>query len=505
MSAPRSSVDCTLKQLLPSVALSQTLAELPVVGLCLDSRLVKPGEIFIAVPGGVQDGRQYIDQALANGAAAVLAESEGFEGERGSSVVAINHLSQTLSALAGRFYDDPSEKLSLTGITGTNGKTTCSQLLAQVFSLVDGPAGVVGTLGYGVVSNGSPKMTDTGMTTPDAITTQAVLAGFVDDGVGHVAMEVSSHSLDQFRVAGLSFHTAVFTNLSRDHLDYHGDLVSYAEAKIQLFAMPGLINAVINADDHVGAEIALKLPPSINVCGYSVVNPNASIYADDILLSASGISAKVTTPWGAGELNSLLLGKFNLQNLLAVIGAACLQGVPLNDVLKVVPRLQSVPGRMELVAADAGPQVVVDYAHTPDALEKVLVTLREHCAGQLWCVFGCGGDRDRGKRPQMGRIASRYADRVVITNDNPRNELPERIAADIREGLVEDSAEAVAVVTCLDRAEAIRAAVNEAGDDDIVLIAGKGHEGYQLLGAERLPFSDQVQARLALRQRGGLR
>ncbi|MEH6466291.1 MAG: UDP-N-acetylmuramoyl-L-alanyl-D-glutamate--2,6-diaminopimelate ligase, partial [Porticoccus sp.] len=446
--------------------------------------------------------------ALGNGAVAVLAEAEGLNDLGGldslaSEVVAIRHLNQKLSGIAGRFYGDPSGLLTLTGITGTNGKTTCSQLLAQVFSLLNGPAGVIGTLGHGVVAKGNAEMTATGMTTPDAITVQALLAKYADTGVDHVAMEVSSHSLDQSRVAGVSFHTAIFTNLSRDHLDYHGDLVSYAGAKMQLFAMPGLVNAVINVDDPVGAEIALQLASSVNVFGYSLLNNNAAIYAEDIVLSESGFRALVRTPWGEGEINSSLLGMFNLQNLLAVIGVACLQGASLDDVLEVVPRLQPVPGRMELINVDIGPQVVVDYAHTPDALEKVLATLREHCSGQLWCVFGCGGDRDRGKRPQMGNIASRYADHVVVTNDNPRSEFAERIAADIREGFVNEADEDVTVVTCLDRAEAIRVAVGNAGDNDIVLIAGKGHEDYQLLGTERLPFSDQAQARLALRQRGG--
>jgi UDP-N-acetylmuramoyl-L-alanyl-D-glutamate--2,6-diaminopimelate ligase len=499
MSAPYSPVECTLQRLLPDVILPQELTELPVVGLSLDSRSVKSGEIFVALPGGVKDGRDYIEQALASGAAAVLAEAEGLD-DLNPRVVAISRLGQKLSGIAGRFYGDPSDQLSLTGITGTNGKTTCSQLLAQVFSLVGGPSGAIGTLGYGVVTKGHSSMTDTGMTTPDAITVQAILAEYAADGVDRVAMEVSSHSLDQSRVAGVSFDTAIFTNLSRDHLDYHGDLVSYAGAKMQLFAMPGLVNAVVNVDDPVGSEIALQLASTVNVCGYSLLNPNASIYAEDIVLSASGIRAQIRTPWGKGELNTSLLGKFNLQNVLAVIGAACLQGVSFDEALKVVPRLQPVSGRMELIAVDTGPQVVVDYAHTPDALEQVLATLREHCSGQLWCVFGCGGDRDRGKRPQMGSIASRYADHVVITNDNPRSESAESITSDIREGLVNGGATAI---TCLDRAEAIRTAVDNAGDNDIVLIAGKGHEEYQLLGAERLSFSDQVQARLALRQRGG--
>ena len=501
MSAPHSPAECTLQRLLPDVILPQELTELPVAGLSLDSRLVKSGEIFVALPGGVKDGRDYIEQALASGAAAVLAEAEGLD-DLNPRVVAISLLSQKLSGIAGRFYGDPSDQLSLTGITGTNGKTTCSQLLAQVFSLVGGPSGAIGTLGYGVVTKGHSSMTDTGMTTPDAITVQAILAEYVADGVDRVAMEVSSHSLDQSRVAGVSFDTAIFTNLSRDHLDYHGDLVSYAGAKMQLFAMPGLVNAVVNVDDPVGSEIALQLASSVNVCGYSLLNPNASIYAEDIVLSASGIRAQIRTPWGKGELNTSLLGKFNLQNVLAVIGAACLQGVSFDEALKVVPRLQPVSGRMELITVDTGPQVVVDYAHTPDALEQVLATLREHCTGQLWCVFGCGGDRDRGKRPQMGSIASRYADHVVVTNDNPRSESAKSITADIREGMVKGTPRGATAITCLDRAEAIRTAVDNAGDNDIVLIAGKGHEEYQLLGTERLPFSDQVQARLALRQRG---
>ncbi len=490
----------TLQQLLPDVVMSPELAEMPVSGICLDSRSVGSGDVFVAVSGVEHDGRNYIDQAIASGAAAVLAEAQGLRTER-HNVIAVKDLNLQLSDIAGRFFGNPSDHLVLTGVTGTNGKTTCSQLLAQLFGLLGETAGVVGTLGYGVISSDKTSMTDTGMTTPDAITVQSILSDFVAEGVGRVAMEVSSHSLDQARVKGLSFHTAIFTNLSRDHLDYHGDLVSYAGAKMQLFAMPGLINAVINIDDPVGAEIALQLPPTVNLCSYSLVNANASLYAKEAVASAKGTRATLQTPWGEGELNSALLGRFNLQNLLAVIGAACCQGLDLVDVLNVLPQLKPVPGRMELVGGDAGggPQVVVDYAHTPDALEKVLATLQEHCSGQLWCVFGCGGDRDRGKRPEMGAIASRYADSVIITNDNPRSESAESIAEDIREGIAGGST----VITCLDRAEAIRLAVDGADVGDIVLIAGKGHESYQLLGAERLPFSDQVQARLALRQRGG--
>lgn len=511
MVAPQSPIMPTLQQLLPGQVLPEGLAGMLVTGLSLDSRAVKPGDVFIAIPGLEQDGRDYIAQALENGAIAVLAEAEGFS-FADSRVVQIANLNQQLSGVAGRFYADPSDQLMLVGITGTNGKTTCSQLLAQLFSLVkdsewlpkNTSVGVMGTLGCGVVARGKAELQETGMTTPDAITTQSVLADYRARDIGRVVMEVSSHSLAQFRVQALAFHTAVFANLSRDHLDYHGDLVSYASAKMQLFAMPGLINAVINVDDSVGAEIATKLSPAVKLCSYSLANTNAAVYADHIILSRSGIRAHVHTPWGDGELNSQLVGRFNLQNLLAVIAAACLQSLSLDEVLKVIPQLQSVAGRMELISsADHSegdtPQVVVDYAHTPDALKNALETLREHCEGKLWCVFGCGGDRDQGKRSLMGKTACELADVVVVTSDNPRNEDPNAIIEDICGGLAEPCK--AEIVT--DREKAIRFAVMSAEHKDIVLVAGKGHEAYQLMGAQRLPFSDQAQVRQALRQRGG--
>jgi UDP-N-acetylmuramoyl-L-alanyl-D-glutamate--2,6-diaminopimelate ligase len=493
----------TLQQLLPDVLLPKGLTQQPVQKLCLDSRSITAGDIFIAVPGFSQDGRDYIVSALNAGAVAVLAEAEGMSGAPDKRVVLISGLGQKLSEIAGRLYADPSDQLLLTGVTGTNGKTTCSHLLGQLFSLMGSPAGVMGTLGCGVVTDGCADFQSTGMTTPDAITTQSVLAEYVARDIKYVAMEVSSHSLDQFRVQALSFDTAVFTNFSRDHLDYHGDLVSYASAKMQLFAMPGLSHAVINVDDPVGAELATKLPHSVGLTGYSLLNPNASIYAEDIVLSATGVRARIHTPWGSGELNSQLLGRFNLQNLLSVIGAACVQGHPLAQVLSLVPQLKPVVGRMELVTLGddrpLGPRVVVDYAHTPDALEKALETLREHSEGKLWCVFGCGGDRDQGKRPQMGEVASRLADSLVVTSDNPRSEDPEAIIGDICGGVTVTAD----IKTCVDRAGAIKMAIESAGDRDTILIAGKGHETFQLMGAERLPFSDQAQSRLALRRRGG--
>ena len=310
-------------------------------------------------------------------------------------------------------------------------------------------------------------------------------------------MEVSSHSLVQRRVAGLQIDTAVFTNLTRDHLDYHGNLNSYAAAKARLFAMAGLKNAVINIDDNVGRLILANLDPLVNGISYSVENHSADIHCDRISISASGIDAEVVTPWGRGRLNSSLLGKFNLANLLAVIGAAGMQGFALDKILQAAVSLTAVTGRMELVDTNARPAVVIDYAHTPDALEKALQALRNHCQGELWVVFGCGGDRDIGKRAEMGKVADHRADNIVVTSDNPRTESPEKIIDQVLLGITRD----VSVV--VDRRDAIRTAIKDAQPNDVILIAGKGHEDYQILGAQRLPFSDQAESRLALRSREG--
>lgn len=500
MAASRNARVVRLSDLLPDLTLSGELAALEVTGLCLNSRKLCPGDLFLAVPGATVDGRAFIDAVLKAGAVAVLAEAEGLQ-QTGEQIIPVLGLVHRLSEIAGHFYGEPSENLVLTGVTGTNGKTTCTQLLAQLYSLAGEKSAVLGTLGHGIYGDGSVTLSDTGMTTPDALTVQALLADDVANGVARVAMEVSSHSLAQARVEALHFTTGVFTNLSRDHLDYHGSLLNYAQAKRQLFAMPGLQHAVINVDDPVGAEIASHLPPAVALYGYSLNNPGAAVSADQVVLSPVGISARVQTPWGEGQLNSALLGRFNLENLLAVVAVACAQGMALEQVLSLIPRLQPVAGRMEMVTGIPGPRVVVDYAHTPDALEKALATLREHCTGQLWCVFGCGGDRDRGKRPLMGDIASRLADRVIVTSDNPRSEDPDGIIRDISEGAMPETS----VDVIPDRAQAIRNAIWEAADSDLVLIAGKGHEDYQLVGARRLPFSDLAEARLALRQRGGCR
>jgi len=334
---------------------------------------------------------------------------------------------------------------------------------------------------------------DTGLTTPDAIAMQRILAELAGRSASTVALEVSSHSLVQRRVAGLKINTAIFTNLSRDHLDYHGDINAYAAAKSRLFAMPGLQQAVINIDDSVGRIILANLRPEVRGISFSLENSQADIYCSTIGLSPEGLRASLVTPWGQEELNSPLLGKFNLANLLAVIGAAGAQGFALQDIVRAIPNLRAVPGRMELVDANAEPAVVVDYAHTPDALEKALEALRVHCQGQLWVVFGCGGDRDIGKRAEMGEIAQRCADQIVVTSDNPRTESPEQIIKHILQGISCD------VIVESDRRAAIRKAIFSADKNDVVLIAGKGHEDYQILGVERLPFSDQAEARLALR------
>lgn len=475
-----------LNQLLPQAASAVLVRE-----LTLDSRKVRPGDLFLAVPGGQQDGRLHIADAVARGAAAVAYEAEGAPAivAGGAELVAIKGLARQLSAIAGRFYGEPSRALHLIGITGTNGKTSVSQLLAQALDLLGERCGIIGTLGNGFYN----ALALGRHTTPDPIGVQATLADLKQAGARAVAMEVSSHGLHQGRVAALAFDVAVFTNLSRDHLDYHGTMEAYAEAKALLFRRPGLRCRVINLDDPAGRKLALD-PQESRLISYSLEDPSAFLYCRDAQFDDQGVRAKLITPRGEGSLRSSLLGRFNLSNLLAVVGTLLGLDYPLDEILKLLPRLQGPVGRMQRLGGVNQPLVVVDYAHTPDALEKVLEALRPHVQGQLHCLFGCGGDRDRGKRPLMAAVVERLADGVLVTDDNPRSESPEQIFDDIRAGFV--APEAVRFMH--GRGQAIAQLIASASPADVLLLAGKGHEDYQEINGERQPFSDLDEAAKAL-------
>lgn len=475
-----------LNQLLPQAQSATLIRE-----LTLDSRKVRPGDLFLAVPGGQQDGRAHIADAVARGAVAVAHEAAGAEHyDAGSAeLIPIKGLAGQLSAIAGRFYGEPSRALRLVGVTGTNGKTSVSQLLAQAFDQLGERCGIVGTLGtgfYGELESGRH-------TTPDPLAVQATLAGLKQAGARAVAMEVSSHGLEQGRVAALDFDVAVFTNLSRDHLDYHGSMEAYAAAKARLFAWPELRARVINLDDPFGRQLAGESRQS-RLFSYSLEDADAFLYCRQARFDDHGVRAQLVTPQGEGLLRSPLLGRFNLSNLLAVVGALLAMDYPLDEVLQVLPSLQGPVGRMQRLGGGEKPLVVVDYAHTPDALEKVLEALRPHVRGRLLCLFGCGGDRDRGKRPLMAAVAERLADRVLVTDDNPRSEDPAQIFADILPGFVD----AQQVEFVAGRGQAIARLIGGAGADDVVLLAGKGHEDYQEIAGVRQPFSDLDEAARAL-------
>ena len=494
----------TLAELLADKWLPTDAGQIEVTGLALDHRQLQPGDVFIAVPGTAQDGRAYIDAAINAGAAAVLKQADTAEETivwRGQvPLIPFEKLAEKISAIAGEFYGKPSVQAHVIGVTGTNGKSTCTHLLAQLNSRLGLPSAVMGTLGYGLVnasSNRLENLKETGLTTADAIATQRILAELIRDGAQSVAMEVSSHSLEQHRVAAVNFETAIFTNLSRDHLDYHGDMASYARAKQRLFRFSSLKHRIINWDDDVGRRLAAVPHPSAKTWTYSLSDPAAHIYVKRFIQNEDGIVAELESCWGKGTLRSSLIGHFNLSNLLAVVVTGCIAGVSLEYVLETVANLQTVAGRMEKVGNGQSINVVVDYAHTPDGLEKALLALREHTKGNLYCIFGCGGDRDKGKRPLMAAIAEQLADCVVVTSDNPRGELPAEIIADIRRGFADLSK----VKEIEDRGEAINYCIKRAQTGDCVLIAGKGHEDYQLIGDNRLPFSDVKHARLALRDR----
>ncbi len=475
-----------LNQLLPQAESSTLIRE-----LTLDSRNVRPGDLFLAVPGGAQDGRHHIADAIARGAAAVAYEAAGAAQMRDSAaaLIPLKGLADQLSAIAGRFYGEPSRALHLVGVTGTNGKTSVSQLVAQALDLLDERCGIVGTLGsgfHGALEQGRH-------TTPDPLAVQATLANLKQAGARAVAIEVSSHGLEQGRVAALNFDVAVFTNLTRDHLDYHGSMEAYAAAKAKLFAWPQLKCRVINLDDAFGRELAEQTQES-RLIGYSLTDNAAYLHCREMRFSESGVEAHVVTPQGDGWLRSSLLGSFNLSNLLAVVGALLGLGHPLDEIIAVMPKLEGPAGRMQRLGGAEQPLVVVDYAHTPDALQQVLSALRPHVTGQLVCLFGCGGDRDNGKRPLMAQVVEALADRIVVTDDNPRSEDPAQIFEHIRSGF--SAASQVEFVH--GRGTAIAQLIASAKAGDVLVLAGKGHEDYQEIAGVRQPFSDLLEAGKAL-------
>jgi len=461
--------------------------------MTLDSRKAASGDLFVAVAGHHADGRRFIPQAIAQGVSAVIAEAEGEASDgdikemHGVPVIYLAQLPQRLSALAGRFYGQPGEKQKLIGVTGTNGKTTTTQLLAQWAQRLGETGAVMGTVGNGLLG----QLTAAENTTGSAVEVQHLLQELAQQGATLTAMEVSSHGLVQHRVAALPFAAAVFTNLSRDHLDYHGDMQSYESAKKLLFTDHHVGEMILNADDEAGRRWLATLPDAVAVTMENNLQPGCHgrwVKAEEITYQENGAHIRFSSSWGEGEFDSRLMGAFNVSNLLLAFATLLALDYPLADLVRTAPRLQPVCGRMEVFSAPGKPTVVVDYAHTPDALEKALEAARLHCKGKLWCVFGCGGDRDKGKRPLMGAIAEQFADVVVITDDNPRSEDPKAIVDDILTGLLEPHRARVVA----GRAQAVTNAVLQAQPDDIVLVAGKGHEDYQIVGNRRLDYSDRA-------------
>ena len=469
-------------------------------GLALDSRKAGAGDLFLAFPGEQADGRSYIPQAIANGATAVLWESRGFEWSREWRVpnLGVPGLRDRLGAIADEFHGHPSRDLWMTGVTGTNGKTSCSHWIAQCLSHLGRKSAVIGTIGSGFPG----ALQVAANTTPDAVALHGQLAALVARGARACAMEVSSHGIEQGRVNGVEFDVALFTNLSRDHLDYHKTMEDYAAAKAKLFRWPHLKHAVVNMDDSFGRELAGSIDRArTKVLGYGLGYGaiGGEIAGRKLELSTRGLTLEIETPWGAAQLKSPMLGRFNASNLLGVLGVLMSSDIPLQDAVEALEHVQPVPGRMQMVREADAPLVVVDYAHTPDALEKVLETLRGLLSpgGRLLCVFGCGGDRDPGKRPLMGEVATRFSDHAWVTSDNPRSEDPQAIIRDIIAGAHPNYS------TEPDRSAAIANAVYEAQPEDVILLAGKGHETYQEIGGFKLPFDDVEVARELLRRLPG--
>ncbi len=475
-----------------------TAPAVEVAGLALDGRAIRPGEAFVAVAGTQRHGLEFVEQAIARGASAVLwdpADGAMPGLPAGVVAVAVPGLRSRLGTLADRFHGAPSARLAIAGVTGTNGKTTCAWLLAAAGSRLGQPSAYVGTLGAGF----PPAVDGATLTTPDVISAHGVLARLAADGSRRVAMEVSSHALDQGRLDGVRVEIAAFTNLSRDHLDYHGSMAAYAAAKQRVFSLGGVAHAVINVGDATGLRYARELPAGIALTAVSVGEAPAiaaacTLNVAAIDASADGLELDLHGPFGRRTLSAPLLGSFNAENLAVVLGVLLAWGHDVDDAIAVLAATPAPPGRMERFPLAGGALAIVDYAHTPDALEKVLVAARHHAAGRVLVVFGCGGDRDAGKRAPMGAIAERLADMTWITDDNPRGEDPAQIVAMIQSGMHEPGR----AVVERDRAAAIAAAITAARSGDIVVVAGKGHETRQLTRAGAAHFSDrECVARLA--------
>jgi UDP-N-acetylmuramoyl-L-alanyl-D-glutamate--2,6-diaminopimelate ligase len=474
-----------------------------------DSRTLAASDVFFAYAVDGADSRPFIDAALAAGAAAVLYQPENFAGKPDASrALAVKALNELAGPIAAAWYGEPTQSMLTVGVTGTNGKTSCSQWLATALTALGKPSAIIGTLGTGMPG----KLVHTGFTTPDAPQLQRQLAQLKAAGAQGVVMEVSSHALHQGRVNGTAFDIAIFTNLTQDHLDYHGTFAAYEAAKARLFAWPGLTHAIINRDDAAGQRLIDAVRGKTRTIAYGIDQPvaaaeapkaDALLLATQVRATANGTAFHLSSDWGNADVEVATLGEFNVSNLLGVLGALLAAGIPLDAALAQISKLEPVNGRMQRLGGrlqNDEPLVVIDYAHTPDALDKTLAALRpiaEARGGEIVCMFGCGGDRDAGKRPLMGAIAEKRADHLVITSDNPRGEEPLAIIDQIAAGM-KHPAKARKIE---DRASAILQAIRTAAREDVIVLAGKGHEATQEIMGKKRAFSDQDHARLALAAR----
>lgn len=487
----------TLSRLLQGLVDVASQDDVEITGISSDSRKVCAGDLFIAYKN--PKSMTYVQSAINAGASAVVIEGEQLPDipKYAIPIIALTNLYAQAGLIAAKFFSDPSHAMHVIGVTGTNGKTTVSYLIAQALDIQNrGKSGFIGTLGYGSFHNirKGPN------TTPEPVALQSTLANLQQDQIDAVAIEVSSHSLAEYRVSGIKFDIAVFTNLSRDHLDYHQTMENYAAIKRRLFSDHAIKKAVINIDDTFGRQLLAAFQDKMEIVAYTLVDNRKSsvpvVSGKIISNNITGLTLQVHTPWGKGVLTSVLMGELNASNLLATLSALCVLGIPLKESLLLVSKCSSVPGRMESFRQEGMPTVIIDYAHNPDALKKVLYDLRSQSSGKLICVFGCGGDRDQSKRAEMGGIAEVFADRLFLTNDNPRYESEEAIIADIIRGIKKPAC----FIKEPNRRDAIIAAIDSASSNDVVLIAGKGHEEYQEIAGVRHPFSDHLIVREILHQ-----